>query len=256
VVIREQQMRALEAAQAGVFRNELAAHVRQIAPVHCALMGDAAVRATVALGLQRADRQRFTLRGSTRFYVEAMFLLGSFFDTDCQYAALTGPLFGDDDEITRADRLYESVMAYADAALGPDRRFERQALNRAMQTPFEKLAERAARPAAVLVEAFRETYPEKLQTLGDTPITALIEKAHGYALEQGPPWANGALFVAEMMFLLGQGCFSDPQYPWIMETLRETGSELVLDRLYRQFAGFVRQAADLETGLTHVSRRQ
>jgi hypothetical protein len=246
VVIRKEQMRALEDSRANAFRSELAAHVRGIAPVRCRLMGDAAVRSTVALGLQRADLQRFTLRGSARFYVEAMFLLGSFFDTDCQYAALTQPLLDDDPEMTRADRLYESVMEYTDAALGPQGWLERQALNRAVQTPFEKLAELALRPAEALVDRFKGVYPEKMQVLGEAPITALINKARVFALEQGPPWADGAPLVAEMMFLLGEGCFSDPQYPWITQTLRgeEAGSEPVLGRLHRQFAGFAAQAAD------------
>lgn len=248
MVIRKEQMRALEMAQTSVFCAELAAHVRRIAPVQCARMGDAAVRSTVALGVQRAAGHRFTLRGSVRFYVETMFMLGSHFDTDCQYAGITGALSEEDDaEIARADRLYESVMAFADAALGPDRCFEIEALDRASQIPFEKLTGLANRPETALVEALREIYPEKIQVLGDTPVTGLIRSAHEYVGEQGPGWANGASLAAEMMFLLGESCFSDPQYPWIGKALGgESGSEPGVERLHREFAAFASKAADPE----------
>ena len=89
LVIRREQMRALEGAQTGLFADELVAHIQGFAPTLFASMGNDAVRATVSMGLKNALGYGFTIRGPARFYVEAMFMLGSFFDTDPQYRAIT-----------------------------------------------------------------------------------------------------------------------------------------------------------------------
>jgi len=61
------------------------------------------------------------------FYVELMFMLGSFFDTDPQYRGVTRALFDmkDADEIGGADHLYDVIMEYVDATLGPQHEYER-----------------------------------------------------------------------------------------------------------------------------------
>jgi len=54
-------------------------------------------------------------------------MLGSFFDTDPQYRGVTRALFDmkDADEIGGADHLYDVIMEYVDATLGPQHEYER-----------------------------------------------------------------------------------------------------------------------------------
>jgi hypothetical protein len=141
LVIRPDQMRALEEAQVERFADELIAHIEGFAPVQFGSMGKEAVRNTISMGLRDARSYGFTLRGSARFYVEMMFMLGSFFDTDPQYRGITQALFDKDDtdEMVRADRLYDKIMEYVDITSGPQHEYERLALNRAVQVRYENV---------------------------------------------------------------------------------------------------------------------
>jgi hypothetical protein len=88
LVIREDQMRMLDAAQVERFADDLVAHIEGFAPTQFASLGKMGIRNTISIGLRNARSHGFTLRGPARLYVEAMFMLGSFFDTDPQYRGI------------------------------------------------------------------------------------------------------------------------------------------------------------------------
>jgi hypothetical protein len=240
-------MRALEEAQVERFADELVAHIKGFAPIQFKSMGEEAVRTTISLGLKNARGYGFTLRGPARFFVEIMFMLGSFFDTDPQYRAITRPLWdkNDADETARADRLYDKITAYVDFTSGPQHEYERLALSRAVQTRPDDLGAFAKRPASDLVGVLSAIHPQKVQTLGKSAIVALVEKAYAAAAKRGASWAVGGPLFAGLMFTFGHGCLADPQYPWIAGTLEDTGSSdasVVLERLFQKFRIFLRQA--------------
>ena len=112
LVIREEQMRVLEAAQVERFTDDLVPHIEGFAPTQFTSLGKVGIRNTISIGLRNARSHGFTLRGPARFYVEAMFMLGSFFDTDPQYRGITQALFEEDihDQIDRADRLHDKIV--------------------------------------------------------------------------------------------------------------------------------------------------
>jgi len=247
LVIRPEQMRAFEEAQVERFADELVAHIEGFAPIQFVSMGKEAVRNTISIGLKNARGHGFTRKGSARFYVEAMFMLGSFFDTDPQYLEITQALFDKNnaDEMARADRLYDVIMEYVDTASGPQHEYERLALNRAVQARYESVMAFAKRPTSDLVNVLYRIHPEKVQTLGGSAITALVDKAYVIAASQVSGWVEGGPLFAGLMFTFGHGCFADPQYPWIagiLENSRSTEAPVVLERLFQKFMIFLNQA--------------
>lgn len=247
LAIRAKQTRALEEEQAVHFANELVTHVKGFAPILYASMGMDAVRKTIMVGLKNARGYGFTLRGPARFYIEAMFMLGSFFDTDPQYLGIAQALFdkNDPDEMVRADRLHSNIMDYVYATGGPRHEYERLALNRAVQVRYQNIMAFAKRPTADLVNALYRIYPEKAHTLGESAVVALVDKAHAIAAERGSSWVVGGPLFAGLMFAFGHGCFVDPQYPWIARTLenaKSTEVTIVLECLFQKFLTFLNQA--------------
>ena len=241
-------MRALEGAQTGLFADELVAHIQGFAPTLFASMGNDAVRTTVSMGLKNALGYGFTLRGPARFYVEAMFMLGSFFDTDPQYRGITQALFDKDDtgEMDRADRLYEKVMDFVGTTSGPQHEYEKLALSRAAQARYENVISFAQRPASDLVGVLFRIYPEKAQYIGEAAVSALVEKAYAIAANRGPSWATGGALFAGLMFAFGHGCFSDPQYPWIAGALEKAESRnaasVAFEPLFQKFSIYLDRA--------------
>ncbi len=254
LVIRAEQMRALEEAQVDRFAEELVIHFQAFAPAQCRAMGRDAVLHTTSIGLRNARDHGFLHRGAARFYVETMFMLGSQFDTDPQYRSVVRALFeaGEADETERADRLYESVMDYVDQTSGAQHEYERQALARAAHARFEHVLDLAHRPAADVVAVLHGVYPEKARYIGDSAIAALVEKGPAMAAERGTSWAVGVPLFAGLMFTFGHGCFADPQFPWISGSLVDAKSgdaSAVLERLFRQFSIF------LDRALTNLEAR-
>lgn len=247
LVIRPEQMRVFEKAQVERFADELVTHIEGFAPIQFVPMGKGAVRNTISLGLKNARRHGFIRKGSARFYVEVMFMLGSFFDTDPQYRGITQALFDQNDagELVRADRLYGMIMEYVDTTSGPQHEYERLALNRAVQAQYENVVAFAKRPTSDLVNALYRIHPEKVQILGEYAIAALVDKAYSIAAGQGSGWFDGGPLFACLMFAFGHGCFNDPQYPWIagaLENAKSTEATVVFERLFQKFLVFLNQA--------------
>jgi hypothetical protein len=95
------------------------------------------------------------------------------------------------------------------------------------------------------VNVLYSIHPEKVQTLGESAIAALVDKAYTMAAERGSSWLVGGPLFAGLMFTFGHGCFADPQYPWIAGTLenaKSTDATAVLERLFQKFLVFLNQA--------------
>jgi hypothetical protein len=114
------------------FEAQTVRHISGFAPGQFEILGEETTRQIVSSGVERAEKYGFTNRGPVRFYIELMFMFGSDFDTDPQYAWAAEALCGSDptDQMTRADRLHQETMRYIEMVAGPDLEYERQALNK------------------------------------------------------------------------------------------------------------------------------
>ncbi len=85
LVIRSEQMAALDRYAAAQFEDRVAAHLRARWPQSCAEMGDAALRERVAIGVERAAGYGLVAELDVCRYVELMFVLSPDFDTDARF---------------------------------------------------------------------------------------------------------------------------------------------------------------------------
>ena len=163
----------------------------------------------------------FNWRGPVRFYLELMFMLGSYFDTDPQLPTWASNVLGDQDadQLRRAEMLYEGTIEFLDQVSGPGHRNALDALSR--------LAQIAEQPPPVFGENFsdgllrlmREVYPEKYDYVGEQPHRVLVERGTELADSYEIASHRGITLFCVLMFAIGHGFHKDPLYPWIARTL-------------------------------------
>jgi hypothetical protein len=132
ITVRQDQLAVLEDDRRRQFTRDMAAHLRHFAPRHSDAMGDSALIEAIGLGIANAQRHGFTLRGTVRFYLEMMFLFGSYFDSDIQYPWIGMALSASPGtpQMVRADDLHERALQYMQIVRGSDNRLLFAALGR------------------------------------------------------------------------------------------------------------------------------
>ncbi len=234
------------------FEHELLAHMACQAPEHCRAIGDDLASQTIRLGVARASVYGLTNRGPVRTYIELMFLLGSYFDTDPQYPWATATLLRDDlpDQMDRAGRLFDAATGYFDAVLGEAGRSALRALRMLAERVRDPPVIRASRIVDDLLENFCAVYPEKCAWLGDGPLVGLIEASLTASAKLAFNATRERALVAALMFGLGHQCFDDPLFPWISHTLEDpristpTARAVRLERRMMAYARHVLSSAE------------
>lgn len=85
MIIRREQMQALEEVQLPEFEDSIVAHLKDFSPLHSESLGEVGIRTLIRVGMERAKQHGFTYRGTVKFYIETIILLGIDFHTDPQY---------------------------------------------------------------------------------------------------------------------------------------------------------------------------
>lgn len=219
------------------FEDEMVVHGHRFTPRLCKVLGDEQLRVALRQAIRRAVDHGLTLRGPMRLYVELMFLFGSDFDSDPQYPALRRVLESGDDQMIRAEWLYQEILDYQRQVSGP------KAVN--VRTALQALAEFSQRPTTYGIEGFEDDtkavmtrmYPQKVAYVGDRGLSALILEGRAEANERGLSSVRHHLLLITLMFAFGHGCTRDPLYPWIQRTLenpRVTDPEVRASRLEKK----------------------
>ena len=219
LVIRKEQITVLEEYSQKGFERELAAHITEFAPRHCAAIGNDAVREFARQAIERAEKHGFTNRGPVRFYAEMMCLFGSDFDTDGQLPwvqeVLQNEMLGEQTE--RADALFDRMQEYDKAVTGPEKKYYLKALENLSKIKFEDYD--LKRLDDEVKRGLERIYPQKCQDLGIDGLNALIARGKHLAEESSVTSERGvALFIA-LAFILGHGFRNDPFFPWIANTM-------------------------------------
>ena len=178
--IRPEQVVAFEAEALHHFEDEMVEHLLEFAPAVAGPAGDIHLRALIRTGIQRAEGYGFTCQGPVAFYLELMVLFGIDFDTDPQVpwaAPILAEVDRNEDELERADRLYDAFEAYADQVGGKDLANDKEALRRAME-----FQQRGILPVQDSVEAYAPDllawlHPQKASALGNTTLRRIIAHA-------------------------------------------------------------------------------
>lgn len=236
MIIRKDQVLALERTDVPEFEDFMVEHLKVFSPLHSQSLGEAGIRSLIQAGTERARRHGFTRRGPVRFHIETAILFGIDFDTDPQYPWLA-PLLDDPalaEEVERADRVHEVVTDYLERVAGDDRGLARRSLQRARSLPFEPISTTAPDFADRLIERASATYPEKAAAVGRPALLRLIDRA----VEEARRWDSatdaGVCLFFGIMFSVGHGFIVDPKYPWVANTLRQSGysPDRRVERLY------------------------
>ena len=220
LVVRGQQLEALQLAALKTFEDDMVAHLQQFAPKHCQVIGDPAVRQAIRLGINRGRTYGLTNRGPLRFYIELMFMYGSDFDTDpqCLWASqVLADTFPN--QMTKSNELYRKAMVFTNEIAGENYVHAKAALRRVHATKYEDLPQLDGKFDDVMFAKLQQMHPEKVRALGDDSTRTVIQ--HGKRLPEKlslDPNRGAALCVGAM-FALGHGFGQDPLLPWIARTI-------------------------------------
>lgn len=221
--IRQDQFEVLE-RDVGIveLQRDVIRRLGERSPGCFAVVPERSIAAVVRLGVERAARWGLTRLGPVRLFVEMMILFGSAFDTDPLFP-WAGAVLAEEHptQAEKADRLYEAMRLYLDAAAGPGQAYTLAAMRR-----FEPIARRAlAREVApeviceVSLREARALFPERLAYLDAAAeesaarVWTLLAEAHGMT-------GGKAVVFALAACLLGHGFADDPLFPWANTRLR------------------------------------
>jgi hypothetical protein len=223
LTIRPEHVDALANAALERFEQTMVDHVRTYFPSHYRVLKDNGVRAVIRYGYKRAVGYRFDTQRAVCMYLNAMLLLGSNFDTDTMYPWAKDILY---DPRLRHPR--QRIDVLADRALhvfgeiaGPNRSH----LNRAL-VAFRKdertLLDDIGRHTLADLPAFASRmFPRKLAVIGDAAIASVGGNAAYAAARYGFTGPSQQLLYSLLMFVLGSGFDTDPQYASLHAVLRD-----------------------------------
>jgi hypothetical protein len=224
LVIREEQMEVFEQAAVQSFESRLVEHLKKEFPKHSEAMGDAALLEVVRCGRERAAKYGLAGERSVRLYLELMLMLGSGFDEDPQlpWAAEILRKQGAGDETARIDALYKKAGEYAERTAGPKNEY----LDRVLRAlPAEKLEGYVGSGAPsfedYMLRRLGMLYREKAEAVGREPLRATIARGVDGARQTHLLTEAGVMLYVFLMFFLGSGFASDPQFPWASEILKD-----------------------------------
>lgn len=221
MLIRPSQFQRLEDESIRRFENEMVAHLNDFARRHCEVIGEDGVRQVIRLGFENCEQYDFTMQGPVRFFIELMFMFGSYFDTDIQYpwvaGALTDPLLTG--ELFRADNLHDKMTDYLSEVAGAENIYTKRALRETQRMASETVAQTSLDLRGELMPRLKKVYPEKCEWLGEERLMAVLEGGVSVAQTAGITSVVGLRLFAVLAFALGHRFHEDPLYPWIASTM-------------------------------------
>ena len=228
LIIRPTQIEDFKKASLRTFEDDMVMTLREYAPQHCRGIGEENVRRVIRLGLIRSAKYGFTNRGPVRFYLQLMFVLGSYFDSDPQLPIWVAELLrkvGGEDQMSRAKLLHEGILDYRTKVFGPKGSYAHRAVRNFRLTTTQPLRFTAENIVDGLLAEMTQIYPERVSYVGREALKALVVESIGVASKHSLATLHGTATSCLLMFQLGHGCFEDPLYPWIFRILADLSTE-------------------------------
>lgn len=223
LIIREAQIAAFQRGALDGYVTELVAHCREFSPHLCKTLSGAELRAAVAQGVERAAAHGFDMRGTIRYFVDLMIILGSGFDTDPQYGWAAEILARKDTlgQMERAEALHVRVSEHLAEVDGDHNRYTRQALADLEVWLKRELSVRAETVEEDTLSLMTEIHPRKVAATGDEALRRLIASGIERARRRyGFQEPRSLLIMVVMMFAFGHHVDADPLLPWVGRALR------------------------------------
>jgi len=221
IKIRSTQMKAFEEEALKRFEKEMFVHSKEFSPRLCEVLDDDQLRVALRQAMSRANSYGFTNRGSVRLYIEMMFLYGSDFDTDPQYSSVGEILNSPDDQMQRAEQIYQGILDYQKQVSGPNNINVKEALQALSLFALISVLIKDNNFEIEMIYELERAFPQKVADVGKERMTELIYEGRLEAQKYGFDTVRGEAMMVVLMFSFGHGCTDDPLYPWIYQTLKD-----------------------------------
>lgn len=226
LIVRDDQMKELEAGMMRAFEAEMFAHCKDFSPRLCKVIGDDQLRVALREAIQRAAGYQFTNRGPIRLFIEMMFLRGSAFDTDPQYPKVGAALRAPADQMDRAEQIHLESLDYYEKVSGPNAVNAHKALRKLKTFTENPVTFSSHTFVPDIIREIVRIYPQKAAYVGKEGLTTLIQKGCDLARKFDFSTPRSEALVVVLMFAFGHGCTEDPLYPWISRIL---GDERIIN---------------------------
>jgi hypothetical protein len=245
--IRQEQTEAFRQHHLKKFEDEMVVHLRKFAPQPSKVAGEAAVRAAIRVGIDNAGKYGFTNRGPLRFYIELMFMFGSYFDSDPQHPWAASVLSDTETmgQTARAERLFKGMTSYLGEVPGTDNQHYLRALQHLSATRVEEFASSNLSLEEFAFHGLQAIYPQACSFMGDQRTRAVVhqgvEKARHFGLDD----SKGMLLMIALGLFMGHAFPMDPLCGWIARRLNQErfpDSAKRTDELYKKAALYLRHA--------------
>ena len=223
LIVREQQMRALDPEALREFEERTVPRLRNKFPPLCTALGDATLRGVIEFGVERGARHGLSANQDLWGYLDLMLMLGSHFDVDPQLPWAQRGLDNPDERDPRERLLtvQTSAVQYLDIVGGPQGKRMVAALRRIADRDWTRWSTAPGRAVdEAIAQTLAEVYPEKwdnLQGWGRT--RALVESGCIAAAHHQLPLDWGTMVFVLLQLMLGSGFDRDPQFPWAARAL-------------------------------------
>lgn len=231
LTIRKEQVKAFEEQKHQVFVDEMVQHIQIFTPKQFKIIGEASVRQVIILGISKAESYGLTYRGPVQFYIELMFMFGSDFDTDPQYQWIFEMLSTNknEDQMERADNLHEKVLDFINKVVGPESKYEKDALMKFTKLKFKELQNLNYENQYELIKLLKEIYPQKANIISDSCLIKLHSQSIAIARKNCNSDNGGIAISFALIFAFGHGCFTDLQFSWISATINNSSGLFMND---------------------------
>lgn len=222
MIIRESQIKALEAAAVDNFVLEMFQHCREFSPHLCKTLKEEQLEAAIREGIARAENYGFTQRGPVRFYLDLMIVFGSSFDTDPQYP-WTAEILAKTEEMTqiqRSEALHEKTAEFLEKVDGEKNAYTLEALQELSDRIKAGLAFKRENFDSDLLNLMNEVHPRKYEATGEEELRQLIKNSRKKAITDfGFKEPRAVALIVVLAFAFGHQFDADPFLPWISRTL-------------------------------------
>lgn len=229
---REHQIEAFRQHQLQTFEDEMVDHLQKFAPRHWKVMGEQDGRRVIRLGIERARNYGFNNRGPVCYYIELMFMFGSYYDSDPQYpwasAVLNNSLL---DQMARAEHLFASMNQYLRQVTGPDHQYLTLAMQRLTRYRSSDFVRSGLDLEDSLLENLAIIYPQKHEYLGETVLRSLIKRGYELAAKHGVATQGGIVLMVVLTLAVGHRFPEDPLHTWIGRRLQDARRPDPRDRI-------------------------
>jgi hypothetical protein len=237
LTIRTEQVEAFRQHHLQKFEDDMVQHLKKFAPRHWKVMGEPDGRRVIRLGIEQARKHGLTNRGPVRFYIELMFMFGSYFDIDPQYPWASTVLANPEaaDQSVRADRLYAAMNEYMARVVEPEREHMKMAARRLSDTRFEDLLPAGSNLEDGILQILRELCPTRCKYLGESALKRTIQYGFELATKYEFTSDKGKVLMMTLALSVGHGFADDPLNGWILRRLhkpRWTDPNKQVDELY------------------------